>query len=115
MATVQLPAGAFSTLKFLATDDLGNKINQTFTVTYTDGTKTVVQQSLSDWARPQSYSGESKAVTMAYRVNSNGTTDASATFYLYGYSMAIDHTKTVKSLTLPSNRKVVVLAATLLP
>jgi hypothetical protein len=52
---------------------------------------------------------------MAYRVNSNGTTDASATFYLYGYSMAIDHTKTVKSLTLPSNRKVVVLAATLLP
>jgi hypothetical protein len=114
-ATVQLPAGTFSTLKFLATAVLGNQVNQTFTVTYTDGTRTVVQQSLSDWARPQSYSGESKAVTMAYRVTSNGSTDASATFYLYGYSMAIDPTKTVKSLTLPSNRKVVVLAATLLP
>jgi hypothetical protein len=51
---------------------------------------------------------------MAYRVTSTGSTPA-GTFYLYGYSLAIDHTKTVKSLTLPGNRKVVVLAATLLP
>jgi hypothetical protein len=114
-ATVQLPAGTFSTLKLLATAVQGNQVNQTFTVTYTDGTKTVVQQSLSDWARPQSYSGESKAVTMAYRVTSTGSTDATSTFYVYGYSMALDHTKTVKSLTLPSNRRVVLLAATLLP
>jgi len=113
-ATVQLPAGSFSTLKLLATAARGNQANQTFTVTYTDGASTVVQQSLSDWAAPQNYTGESKAVTMAYRVTSTGSTPA-GTFYLYGYSLAIDHTKTVKSLTLPGNRKVVVLAATLLP
>jgi disulfide oxidoreductase YuzD len=113
-ATVQLPAGAFSTLKFLATAVRGNQANQTFTVTYTDGTKTVVQRSVSDWATPQGYTGESKAVTMAYRVAKTGSTNA-GTFYLYGYSIAIDHTRTVKSLTLPANTKVVVLAATLLP
>ncbi|MFL6606278.1 MAG: chitobiase/beta-hexosaminidase C-terminal domain-containing protein [Steroidobacteraceae bacterium] len=113
-ATVQLPAGSFSTLKVLATAVRGNQANQTFTVTYTDGTSTVVQQSLSDWATPQNYNGESKAVTMAYRVTSTGSTSA-GTFYLYGYSLAIDHTKTVKSVTVPGNRRVVVLAATLLP
>ena len=114
-ATVQLPAGTFSTLQLLAAGVLGNQLNQTFTVTYTDGTRTVVQQSVSDWARPQSYPGESRAVTMAYRLTSTGSTDASSNFYVYGYSIAIDHTKTVNSLTLPSNRRVVVLAATLLP
>jgi hypothetical protein len=113
-ATVQLPAGAFSTLKFLAAGVLGNQVNQTFTVTYTDGTQTSVQQSVSDWAKPQSYSGESQAVAMAYRVASAGSINY-GTFYVYGYSIAIDHTKTVKSLTLPANRRVVVLAATLLP
>jgi hypothetical protein len=113
-ATVQLPAGMFSTLQLLAAGVLGNQVNQTFTVTYTDGTKTVMQQSVSDWARPQSYNGESKAVTMGYRVAGAGGID-NATFYVYGYSIAIDHTKTVQSLTLPANRKVVVLAATLLP
>lgn len=113
-ATVQLPAGAFSTLEFLAAGVLGSQANQTFTVTYTDGTKTVVQQSLSDWAKPQSYTGESKVVTMSYRVAGAGSIN-NGTFYVYGYSIALDHTKTVKSLTLPSNRRVVVLAATLLP
>jgi hypothetical protein len=30
--------------------------------------------------------------------------------YLYGYSLAINSAKTVKSLTLPANRNVIILA-----
>jgi hypothetical protein len=34
-----------------------NHASQTFTVTYADGTTTVVSQSLSDWLTPQNYAG----------------------------------------------------------
>lgn len=111
-STVALPAGSYSTLNLLATAVNGNQVNQTFVVTYTDGTTTTITQSLSDWYTPQNYAGESKAVTMAYRLTSTGAAD-NRTFYLYGYSFAINSAKTVKSVTLPNNRDVVVLAATL--
>jgi hypothetical protein len=62
---------------------------------------------VSDWFTPQNYTGESKALTMAYRLTSSGSTD-NRTFYLYGYSFAL--TKTAVSLTLPKNNKVIVLA-----
>ncbi len=110
--TIPLPAGNFSTLNLLATGVNGSQANQAFVVTYTDGTTTAVTQSLSDWYKPQSYAGESEAVTMAYRLISTGATD-NRTFYLYGYSFAINSAKTVKSITLPNNRNVVVLAVTL--
>ena len=113
-ATVTLPAGRFSTLHILATGLNGAQTAQTFKVTYTDGTTTAVTQSLSDWYTPQNYTGESKAVTMAYRLTPTGAAD-DRTFYLYAYSLAINNAKTVKSLTLPDNRNVVVLAATLVP
>jgi hypothetical protein len=110
--TITLPSGSFATLKLLATGIRGNQLNQSFVVTYTDGTTTTVEQSLSDWFTPQGYVGETKAVTMAYRVNANGTTGVGP-FYLSGYTLAIDASKTVKSLTLPANRNVVVFAAAL--
>jgi hypothetical protein len=112
--TVPLPAGNFTTLKLLATAVGGNQANQTFTVTYTDGTAATVSQSLSDWLTPQTYAGESKASTMAYRLLPTGAAD-NRTFYLYGYSFAINSTKTVASITLPTGRHVVVLAMTLVP
>jgi len=83
-------------------------------VTYTDGTSTTITQSMSDWYTPQSYTGESKAVTMPYRLIASGTEDV-RTFYLYAYSLAINNAKTVASVTLPNNRYVVILAATLAP
>lgn len=107
--TVSLPAGQYNTLKILATGLQGNQTAQTFVVNYTDGTSTTVTQSLSDWFSPQNYAGEAKAATMAYRNNADGTKDNRA-FHLYGYSFAINGAKTVKSLTLPSNRNVVVLS-----
>lgn len=112
--TVALPAGNFSTLNLLGTAVNGSETSQTFVVTYTDGTTTSVSQSLSDWFTPQNYAGESKALSMAYRLTATGATD-NRTFYLYAYSLAINKAKTVKSLELPNNRRVVVLAATLTP
>ncbi len=112
--TISLPAGTFSEARLLATAVNGNQVNQKFVVTYTDGTTTVVYQSLSDWYSPQSYTGESNAATMAYRLTPTGATD-NRTFYLYGYSLALNNAKTVQSMTLPGNRNVVVLAVTLTP
>lgn len=107
--TITLPAGQYNTLKLLATGVQGNQAAQTFVVNYSDGTSTTISQGLSDWFSPQNYTGEAKAVTMAYRNNPDGSKDARA-FYLYGYSFAINGAKTVASLTLPGNRNVVVLA-----
>ncbi len=110
--TVTLPAGNFSTLRVLATGVNGSQPGQTFTVTYTDGTTVSFTQSLSDWCISQSYPGESQAVTMNYRDNSTGTADVRV-LYLYGYSLPLNNAKTVRSIALPQNRNVVVLAFTL--
>jgi hypothetical protein len=110
--TVTLPAGKFSSLNMLATGLNGNQTGQKFTVTYSDGSTTVFTQNMSDWFTPQNYSGESRAMPMNYRDNSTGTTDGEA-FNLYGYSLTLNGAKTVKSITLPLNRNVVVLAITM--
>jgi hypothetical protein len=112
--TVTLPAGQFSTLALLATSVNGNHTSQAFKVTYTDGTSTSFTQSLSDWHTPQSYAGESQAVTMAYRDSSIGGQQAEA-IYLYAYAFTLNPAKTVSSVTLPNNSNVVALAITLVP
>jgi hypothetical protein len=107
--TITLPSGPFSTLNLLATAVNGNQTSQTFTVTYTDGSTATYTQSLSDWYTPQNYAGEATAVSMAYRDDSSGG-QQDATFHLYGYSFALNSSKTLQSLILPANRNVVVLA-----
>ena len=111
-ATIALPAGMYTTLKLLAAGVNGSQISQKFTVTYTDGTTATFTQSLSDWCTPQGYTGESNAIPMPYRDFSNGARDT-RTVMLYGYTFNLTNTKTVKSVTLPSNRNVVVLAMNL--
>ena len=112
--TIVLPAGNDSVLNLLATAVNGNQARQTFIVTYTDGTTSSYTQSISDWFTPQNYAGESKAVIMPYRLTATGATDH-RTFYLYGYSFAINGAKTIQSITLPKNRNVVVLAIDVSP
>ena len=111
-ATITLPAGIYPTLKLLATGVNGPQSNQAFVVTYTDGTTSTFTQSLSDWGTESSITGESIAVTMTYRVTPTGGTQ-NGPWHLYGYSFTLNTTKTVKSITLPNNRNVVVLAITL--
>jgi hypothetical protein len=97
-----------STLSILGAAVNGNQTSQTFTVLYTDGSTSSFTQNMSDWHTPQSYSGESKVITMADRLTSTGATD-SRTFYIYGYSFPLTSGKTIRSVVLPSNRNVVVI------
>ncbi|MGA7295642.1 MAG: hypothetical protein WBW53_17845 [Terriglobales bacterium] len=116
--TITLPTGQYSTLEILGNAVNGNLTSQKFIVTYTDNTTTTFTQSVSDWYTPQTYTGESIAKTTAYRNVYNGTKD-NRTFDLYGYTFALNSSKTVKSLTLPgvasgtTDNVVVVLAVAL--
>ncbi len=108
-STLTLPTGQYYSVTLLGTGVNGNQVNQSFTVTYSDGTTGVVHQSFSDWRTPQHYAGESIALTMPYRLTVDGTTHPGP-YYLYAYSLPLDHSKTAVSLTLPQNRNVTVLA-----
>jgi hypothetical protein len=112
--TISLPAGRFASLEMLATGVEGSQESQTFTVTYADGTTSSFTQSLSDWYVPGSFSGESAAVSMPYRLIGDGRKD-DRPFHIYGYSFALDSSKVVSSLTLPAKREVLVFAVTLVP
>ncbi len=108
--TIPLPAGNYTTLNLLGAAANGAQTNQSFVVTYTDGTTTTITQSLSDWwGPPKNYSGESQVLKMPYLVTPTGAT-MNEVVYVYGYSFAINSAKTVKSLKLPNNRNVMVLA-----
>ena len=107
--TITLPSGHDSTVNLLATAVNGHQSDQTFVVAYTDGTSASFRQNLSDWCSPQNFAGESPVSKMAYRIAPSGAINLGPV-YLYGYSFATDSAKTVKSITLPNNRNVVVLA-----
>jgi hypothetical protein len=110
--TITLPNGNYSTLNFLATAVNGNQTKKTFVVTYTDSTTQTFTQSFSGWLSPRNYSGESQAVTMAYRDLSNGGRNNRSVF-VYGYSFALNSGKTVQSITLPNDSNVNILAMNL--
>jgi subtilase family serine protease len=112
--TLTLPSGKFSTLRMLAAGTNGAQTSQKFVVTYTSGATATFTQSLSDWSEPNNYSGETKVVTMPYVDEYNGT-ELSVPVYLYGYSFAINNTLTVKSVKIPNNANVNVMAITLVP
>lgn len=110
--TVTLPQGQFNTLQILAAGVNGSQASQTFTVTYTDNSTATFTQNLSDWANPQSYPGEFTVLTMPYRDGSDGSTQT-LNVNVDGYVFVLDQTKTVKSIALPNNSDVVLMAMTL--
>ncbi|MFZ0732167.1 MAG: glycoside hydrolase family 38 C-terminal domain-containing protein [Candidatus Sulfotelmatobacter sp.] len=112
--TVSLPQGKFASVNLLALGVNGPQELQTFTIAYDDGSTSSFSQNLSDWAALSNFPNESPAVNMPYRLTSDGSKDA-RTFYAYAYSFKLDPAKQARSITLPSNREVVVLAITLLP
>ncbi len=88
----------------------GSQPGQTFIVHYTDGTSAPLSLSLSDWGSPQSYSNQTIAVS-GYRNTASGGRD-NRSFDVYAYTLNIDNTKTVSSITLPMNYNVKLLAMT---
>ncbi len=109
---INLPAGNYSSLNLLATTTYNNEPSMTFTVTYTDNTTQTFTQSLSSWTTPQSYSGESVVKSMSYVDKYDGT-ETAGTYDVYGYSFALNSGKQVKSITLPNQGNINVLAMTL--
>jgi predicted alpha-1,6-mannanase (GH76 family) len=110
--TIPLPLGSFNALELMGSGVNGEQSAQPLVVTYTDGSTAQFSQNFSDWFTPDFNPNESEAVAMAFRNQSVGTQD-DAPFNLYAYTLLLDSTKTVKSLTLPSDRNAVLLAATL--
>jgi hypothetical protein len=116
--SIELPGGEFTSLNILAVGMNGAEQSQTLTVTYTDGTTQEFTQTFDDWYGSNSCTpsnpcapGESVAVVTPYVVAQYGRQDL--VVYLYAYSFPLNSSKTVQSLTLPDNRNVVLLAATL--
>jgi hypothetical protein len=108
---ITLPSGEFTVLELVGTGVQGGQTGNV-TVGYTDGTSDTFSQGFSDWFSGGPYNiGESIALLMPYRL-SGGAPD-NRNFRVYNYTIAINATKTVQSLTLPNNRDIVILAATL--
>ena len=112
--TVDLPPGHYSSVKVLAAAVEGNQAGQAFVVNYADGTSATFNQSLHDWTETGNYRGESIAAELPYRATADGSEDGGP-FYTRAYSFALDNGKTVRNISLPANRNVVVLAITLVP
>ena len=109
---VALPSGSFGSLWLLGAAVEGGQRAQTLTLTYTDGTTQPLTQSFSDWFEPQRFPGEIQAVKMEYRNLADGTKDPRP-FSAYSYYFGLESAKTVKSLTLPNNPNVKILAVML--
>ena len=70
---ISLPAGKFATLSFLGTGVNGNHPNQTFVVSYGDGTTKTYTQGLSDWTgNPAKYAGETTVITTSFEITASG-------------------------------------------
>jgi hypothetical protein len=89
----------------------GSQSSQLFTVSYTNGAVSSVDISLSDWVEFVNYTGQSTVVTMGYRDSSSG--GKSSPGYLYGYSIPLNSSYVVRSLKLPDNANVEVVAISL--
>lgn len=116
--TISLPKAQYSQLQMIVSSANGPYDAVTFIVTYSDTTTTTLTQDVSDWCYPQSYPGESMVAQSAYRntyTGGNAPCAHAATISLYGYSINLENGKTVNTLTLPANPKIVLLALDLLP
>ena len=112
--TIALPSGSYGSLRLLAVGVNGTQTG-TFTVNYTDGTSATFTQALDDWHSSGGVAGETVAAAMSYRNASNGRDTTVGGFNLFAYAFSLNPSKSVKSLTLPSNANIAVFAADLTP
>ena len=82
-------------------------------MTYTDGTTATITQSISDWYTPQGYAGDRRPChRLSRHVGRDGQVGP---FNIYEYTLPLDPTKAVSSVTLPEDGNVEVLAIDMLP
>lgn len=109
--SVPLPAGSYQALHILALAVNGNQESQPFTLTYTDNSTITQNVSLSDWFASAPQPGENFAVPLATRWGPSSTQYGN--IHIFDYTIPLDESRTVASLTLPNNPNVKVLALTL--
>ncbi|HBB73837.1 MAG TPA: hypothetical protein DC048_05230, partial [Planctomycetaceae bacterium] len=113
--TIQVPQGSsYTTLSLAGAGVNGGAQNQSFTMTFTDGSTAVWTQSFSDWCNPQNYSGEASIAAASYRDTSSGGKD-DVTNHIYQYDYTIPSGKTLQSITLPTNSDVRLLDIQITP
>jgi Bacterial Ig-like domain (group 3) len=122
--TITIPAAQQG--KYASFVVLGSSVNNassstysfTFTANYADGSVLLPQQ-MSDWAHPQDFPGESVAKCTPSRDGfpENGIPEGSQPLgvCVYAYQIPLDPKRVLQSITLPTTRKVVVLAMGLIP
>jgi len=106
---ITLPQGQYAALLMLAACVNGSQTAQRFTVNYTNGQTITFTPSMSDWAASQNYSGETIVVPMGYR-DSSGGSEVGPAVNLYGYTFALNTNYIVKSLQMPNNTAIQVVA-----
>lgn len=102
----------YSSLLLLGAAANGSQTAQSLVIKYSDGTTTTVTQSFSDWANSQRYANESIAASLGYRTHSDGSSD-SLQINIYAYNIPLDPTRTFRSITLPRNANVILMAVEL--
>jgi len=112
---ITLPAGQYSNLYMLGA--MVNNIDppndtQTFTVTYTDGSTSTLNQNMSDWFNADGWPGEA-VVNCAEKRNYQDGSQQSDSVCVYGYDLVLDPTKVVSTVTLPNNSNIVMLSMNL--
>jgi alpha-L-fucosidase 2 len=107
--SIPLAAGSYSSLNILAYAIGGSQASQTFTIHYTNGTTSTATQGISDWGIPAGYSGETQVAHTAYRNIYTGGESSAWPAYVYGYTLPVNSSLTVSSITLPANSNVIVL------
>jgi hypothetical protein len=111
-AVYTLPAqGNYSTV-YLIGAAITTATNVPFLLTYSDGTtSSPVVATMSAWTSSTGAAGETSLIptTMTYANNKAGNKVA-GTYYLYGYQLPVDPTRTLVSVTLPNTRNVVIMA-----
>ncbi|HUA14334.1 MAG TPA: hypothetical protein VMG31_03485 [Verrucomicrobiae bacterium] len=101
---ITLPAAQqniYSTMIILGTAVNGHH-SAKITATYTDSSTNVFTQTLSDWCGFGGNPNESIAVGGINRINSDGTLNG-ANCSLYAYTLTLDYTKNLESITLKDN------------
>ncbi len=111
-STIQLPAGNYSTLYLLGAAAGTDQLAQVFTLHYADGTSSSQSLDLSSWTSSTTYADETVVASTTMQNLADGTQRASVS-RVYGYSLSVDATRVVKSVALPDNPQVILLAAAL--
>ena len=92
-------------------DGHNGNVDSAATVTYADGSAGTVPLRLTDWAGGAAF-GNTKAIAMDYRIKAGQGQDGPPVA-IFRTELALDPSKTVRSITLPADPRLEVYALTL--